>query len=94
MDIHLRDTLEKLAWLELYAPLEGSTRRLAERLIRRGVKRTVIQDPNDPNNPTNMKEPAVKAAGPEHNKPDEAEVPAPNDFPQKIASFKAKYERS
>jgi hypothetical protein len=85
MNKSLRDALEKLAWLELYAPIDGATKRLAEKLIRRGVKKTVL--PTD-------KEPIVQSSDINHNRPGEAEVPAPSSFPQKIAAFKAKYERS
>lgn len=42
MNTNIAEGLQKLSWLELYAPVQGSTKRLAERLIRKSVRNSVM----------------------------------------------------
>ena len=43
MEVMLRGDLQKLAWLESFVVSGPHTNRLMERLVRRGVKRAVIE---------------------------------------------------
>ena len=43
MEVMLRGDLQKLAWLESFVESRPQTNRLMERLVRRGVKKAVIE---------------------------------------------------
>jgi hypothetical protein len=97
MNTEIRNTLEKLAWLELYTPLEGTTKRLAEKMIRRTVRHQVAPKDNAKSNPlinTPHTTPPIKMPEFNQHKPHESGVPAAQSFEHKVASYKATYERS
>ena len=104
MDTNIRDGLKKLAWLELAVPLNGPTRRLAEKLIRRTAKHSVSDhvgiDPygehNDQGTPvvTPADMPVVTPEVTPVVAATEVKPPAsPEELKQKVASLKARYER-
>lgn len=88
MDQDLRDTLQKLAWLELYAPVEGATQRLAERMVRRTARRAVL--PEDAT--TTYTDDNRMPENTEH-MPMEAAVVPSESFSHKVAKFNSTYER-
>ena len=93
MQADLREAMEKLAWLELYVPVGGATKRLAERAIRRSVRTAVAPAgtaaPSDADKRpplqtpvTNTVLPAGTPAPANYVEPARVTIPAVNTAPQ------------
>lgn len=79
----LRAQLEKLSWLELAVPVEGATKALSEKVIRRAVRAGVIPSPKQEEHTDAV-----------YTQQHPTKVPNDEDqFPTKVSSFMAKYER-